>query len=155
MNRSRFLLSLLYFSIPLLVQCASVSHAPAEDSESAKGFEALDDRAVVYLYRPGRAIGAALATQIQVNGIDAGGTGPGSFFRWELKPGKYTFSASTNESSKTAALDVEAGKLYFMEQNERLGLTQGGRVTLNVVDEAKGKKAVTGMKLLVSAYVPE
>ena len=66
-------------------------------------FEPVDGKGVVYLYRLGRAVGAANATSIKVNSLEAGGTGPGTFFRWELKPGKYTFFASTGESSKTVA----------------------------------------------------
>jgi hypothetical protein len=50
---------------------------------------------------------------------------------------------------------VEAGKMYFFEQIGRLGLTKGGRISINEVDEETGMDAVSGLKLLVSAYVPE
>ena len=154
MNRSRLLLSLLLLTLPALYQCATVSKAPSGESNAAKSFDAPDDRGVVFLYRLGRAVGAASATQIKVNGLDAGGTGPGTFFRWELKPGKYTFLASTGESSATVALDVEAGKIYFVEQNVRIGLNEG-RVTMKIQGEQAGKNAVQGSTLVVSAYVPE
>ena len=39
--------------------CASVSKAPSEKSEAAKSFSAPDDRGSVFLYRTGRAVGAA------------------------------------------------------------------------------------------------
>ena len=97
---------------------------------------------------------AANVSIVKVNSLEAGGTGPGTFFRWELKPGTYTFSASTGESSKTVQLQVEAGKLYFIEQNIKIGLSEG-RVQLKEVDEETGKKGVKGKKMLVSAYVPE
>jgi uncharacterized protein DUF2846 len=73
--------------------CASTSKAPPEKSDAAKSFDKNSDLGVVYVYRPGRAVGAAVQTQIKINGQDAGGTGPGTFFRWELPPGNYKFRA--------------------------------------------------------------
>ncbi|UCH83367.1 MAG: DUF2846 domain-containing protein [Candidatus Latescibacterota bacterium] len=151
MSRTLFLIML---ALPLVVGCAGTSKAPAEDTEAAMTFKVPDDKGVVYLYRLGRAVAAANVSIVKVNSLEAGGTGPGTFFRWELKPGTYSFSASTSESSKTVQLQVEAGKLYFIEQNIRLGLSEG-RVQLKEVDEKTGKKNIQGMKMLVSAYVPE
>ena len=154
MKQSRVLPLLLIAMLPGLFQCASVSKAPIEETEAAKNFEPIEDQGIVFLYRPGRAVGAASATQVKVNGLDAGGTGPGTFFRWELKPGKYTFLASTGESSATVALDVEPGMIYFIEQVARIGLNEG-RVTMKQVDESKGKAALKNLTMAVSAYVPE
>jgi len=144
----------IMLALPLVIGCAGTSKAPSEDTEAAMSFEVPDDKGVVYLYRLGRAVAAANVSIVKVNSLEAGGTGPSTFFRWELKPGTYTFSASTGESSKTVQLQVEAGKLYFIEQNIRLGLSEG-RVQLKEVDEKTGKKNIQGMKMLVSAYVPE
>ncbi len=154
MGRRARLTLLVALIAPVVTNCASVSKAPSEHSDAAKTFEPPADRGVVYLYRKGRAVGAALSTQIKINGQDAGGTGPGTFFRWELRPGAYTFLASTSESSATVQVRVEAGKLFFIEQREKLGLQQG-RVSLNVKDEQTGKSDVSGLSLLVSAYVPD
>ena len=145
---------LLVLIVPVVFGCAGTSNAPAEDMEAAMLFEAVDDKGVVYLYRLGRMVAAANVSIVKVNSLEAGGTGPGTFFRWELKPGTYSFSASTGESSKTVQLQVEAGKLYFIEQNIRMGINEG-RVQLKEVDEATGKKNIQGKKLLVSAYIPE
>ena len=109
------------------------------------------DKGVVYLYRPGRFVGAAASSQIKINGTDAGGTGPGTFFRWELTPDTYAFSAFTTESSTVIEVDVKAGEHYFIRQDERLGLSSG-RVTMELKDEAAGQKGVNDCKLLVSAY---
>ena len=131
--------------------CASTSKASEDKSSAAKEFEKHPEKGVVYVYRPGRAVGAAAASQIKINGIDAGGTGPGTFFRWELTPGTYAFSAFTTESSAVLEVDVEANEHYFIRQDERLGLASG-RVTMVLQDEATGKKGVNSCKLLVSAY---
>ncbi len=154
MNPSRLLLLIVLLALPGLYQCAATSKAPSEQSDAAKSFDTLDDKGVVYLFRRGRAIEAATTVQVKINSLDAGGSGPGTFFRWELKPGKYAFAASTKESSAAVELDVEAGKLCFIEQIDRIGLSDL-RVHLQIQDESTGKKAVPGLKLLVSSYVPE
>ena len=154
--KERNITSALVF-VPLLVismmtfSCASTSKASGEKSTAAKQFETHPEKGVVYLYRPGRAVGAAASSQIKINGIDAGGTGPGTFFRWELTPGTYAFSAFTTESSTVIEVDVKANEHYFIRQDERLGLSSG-RVTMVVQDEATGMSGVNNCKLLVSAY---
>ena len=140
--------------VSVLSGCAATSKASPEKSQAAKSFEGVAGKGVVYLYRPGRFVNGAGSTQIKVNGQNAGGTGPGTFFRWELNPGTYVFSASTAESSAAVELDVKEGKQYFIAQNEHLGLS-AGRVSMKEVNEATGMKAVKGFKLLVSSYVPE
>ena len=83
--------------IPIVVltyfatSCASTSKAPESKSNEAKSFEAPDDKGTVFLYRTGRAVGAAGQLSVRVNSTAAGGTGPGTFFKWDLKPGTYTF----------------------------------------------------------------
>ena len=71
-----------------------------------------------------------------------------------MEPGKYVFSASTEESSAAVELEVEAGQLYFVEQNQRIGVSSG-RVVMDIRDESTGMAAVQGLKLLVSTYIPD
>ena len=89
-----------------------------------------------------------------MNGIEAGGTGPSTFFKWDLKPGTYTFAASTPESSKIVQLDVKAGEQYFIRLDDRMGVNTG-RVTLKEVSDSKGKAEIKNCKLLVSSYIPK
>ena len=118
-------------------------------------FQKDPEKGIVYLYRPGKAVGAAVKTQIQINGQNAGGTKNNSYFKWELEPGRYVFSCFSRESSPAVEINVEANQHYFIRQDEKLGLTEGGRVTLKQMDENKGKKGVTKCKKkLVSTYVP-
>ncbi len=147
------LLSLSFVAILLLFAsgCASVSKAPSDKSEAAKSFTAPDNKGSVFLYRTGRAVGAAGQLAVKVNGIDAGGTGPGTFFRCDLTPGTYTFLSSTSESSATVKLEVKTGQVYYIRQDARLGI-DSGRVTMKEVDSKKGMNEVQGCKLLVSSY---
>ena len=133
--------------------CASTSKASSEKDAAAKEFTVPGDKGVVYLYRVGRAVGAAGTTAVQVNGRDAGAMGPGTFYRWELPADTYVFSSKTSESSATVELDVENGKQYFISLNVRLGLNDN-RITMKTKDEKTGKQAVSGYKLLVSTYRP-
>ena len=134
--------------------CASTSKAPESKSNEAKQFSAPADKGTVYLYRTGRAVGAAGQLSVKINSIDAGGTGPSTFFSWNLNPGTYSFSSSTGESSAIVQIDVKAGQVYFIRQDARLGI-DNGRVSMKEVDTKKGEKEVKSCKLLVSSYIPE
>lgn len=142
---------MILFSILMIVSCASTSNATDDASIKAKEFNKVSDKGVVYIYRPNRMFAAALSTNIKINGLDAGGTGPGTFFRWELKPGMYSFAAFSAESSAVIELDVKANEHYFIRQDERLGLN-GSRPTLTEIKEDTAKKEMQKLKLLVSAY---
>ncbi|MBK3516022.1 DUF2846 domain-containing protein [Carboxylicivirga marina] len=138
-------------ALPLLIGCASTSKAPVESSETAKKFEKNPEKAVVYVYRTGRVVGAAGQIQVKIDGIEAGGTGPGTFFRWELKPGTYSFMSSTAESSKVVELNLKAGEHYFLRQDARVGISSG-RVTLVEKDEKTGMNEMGDCQLIVSTF---
>jgi hypothetical protein len=152
--RSLFLLAILCLPLLGLGACATVSTEAEEVSTAAKNFDPLEDKGVVFLYRRGRMVGAAGSIQVTVNGQPAGGLGPGTFFRWNVEPGTYTFLSSTGESSGTVVLTVEAGNVYFIEQTMRMGV-DSGRVTMNERDAATGEPQVEGLNMAVSAWVPE
>ena len=153
MIRIIFLL-VLAVTVMSVTSCASVSKADEQQSEKAKTVSSSDTKGTVFLYRTGRMVGAAGQLSVKVNGLEAGGTGPGTFFRWDLNPGTYTFLSSTSESSATIQLQVQPGQVYYIRQDARLGL-DSGRVTMKEVTSSKGEKEVQGCKLLVSSYVPE
>ena len=154
------ILKKILWLIPLVVltyfatSCASTSKASESKSNEAKTFNTNKEKGTVYLYRTGRAVGAAGQLQVKVNSTDAGGTGPGTFFKWDLKPGTYTFSSSTGESSAVVQLDVKAGDVYYLRQDARGGVSSG-RGTIKEVDSKKGQKEVNNCKLLISSYVPD
>lgn len=136
-----------------LAACANVSKAPEEQRAEAMDFQAPDGKGTVYLYRTGRAVGAAGQLLVKVNGNDAGGTGPGSFFKFDLNPGIYTFSSATAESSAAVQIDVKEGEVYFIRQDARIGIS-AGRVTMKQVDANQGTREVKSCKLIISSYVP-
>ncbi len=150
--RTKFIISLSILVLSfILTDCASTSKSTSDKDQTAKEFKKSSDKGTVYLYRPGRAVGAAGQTPVQVNGLDAGGTGPGTFFKWDLEPGTYVFSSATSESSAAVELDVRANELYFIRLDPRIGVS-AGRVTMKEVDESTGKQAVKKCKLIISTY---
>ena len=149
-----------FWLIPIVVlayfasSCASTSKATEDKSNEAKSFTTHNEKGTVYLYRTGRAVGAAGQLSVKVNSDAAGGTGPGTFFKWDLKPGTYTFASSTGESSAVVQLEVKAGEVYYLRQDARMGVSSG-RVTMKEVDSDKGQSEVKKCKLLISSYVPD
>ena len=147
------LFSVLFLAF-IITGCASTSKTSESKSNEAKTFEAPDGKGTVFLYRTGRAVGAAGQLSVRVNSTPAGGTGPGTFFRWDFKPGTYTFLSSTGESSAVVELDVKAGQVYYLRQDARIGVSSG-RVTIKEVDSKQGQNEVNKCKLLVSSYTPD
>lgn len=141
-------------ALPVLISILILSSINLSIAQS-ESFNKNPDKGIVYLYRPGKAVGAAVKTQIQINGQNAGGTANNSYFKWELDPGRYVFSCYSRESSPAIEIDVAANQHYFIRQDEKIGLTEGGRVTLKQMEENKGMKGVKKCKKkLVSTYMP-
>ena len=109
-------------------------------------------KGTVYMYRVGRAVGAVIKSVVKINGQDAGALGNKSYFEWELEPGKYIFTSYTKESNPVIEIDVKPGKKYYIRQDRRVGLTNDGRVTLQLVNESTGAGAISGLKKATSSY---
>lgn len=149
-----FTLAVVSVLLVFLSGCAGTSKASESESAEAKNFTAPSGKGSVFLYRTGRAVGAAGQLKVKVNSQDAGGTGPGTFFRWDLSPGTYTFSSFTDESSAVIKIEVKADEVYYIRQDARMGINNG-RVTMKKVESDKGQKEVERCQLLVSSYLPE
>ena len=135
----------------LTAGCATTSKALIDEDLEAKNFSIDPEVGVVYLYRGKGVYAAAVQYPVKINGVEVGGTGPGTYFRWELPPGKYQFASHTFESSSIVEIDVEPNELYFIRQGIRMGVADS-RITLKQVDMMVGKSKVSSYKLLLSAY---
>jgi hypothetical protein len=95
----------------IVAACAQIPPTPQEIE--AKKFETVPDRAVVYIVQgamsPTLAVGLALDENTEIT------TWTGTFFRWVVAPGTHRIenTAPLNSSIK---LQLEAGKIYFVEQ---------------------------------------
>ena len=147
------LIASLFFMIPFIFGFSLKSHPNfIKQTSTLDTIQTSQNKGTVYMYRVGRAMGMVLKTQIKVNGQDAGGLGNNSYFEWELEPGVYTFSCYTKESSPVVEIEVKANEKYYLRQDQRIGFTDGGRVTLKKVDDSKGSKEIKKAKKLVSTF---
>lgn len=131
----------------LLSGCASVPMESKEASILAKTFEPpTGDNAGLYIYRSGGP-GTALKKDIWVNSKCIGETAPNMFFYELVKGGnEYKISTESEFSPNDLLLKTESGHNYFVKQYIKMGVFVGG-ANLEIVDEAKGKKAISKLEL--------
>lgn len=139
---------LLLISISVVSGCASIKKAPVEMDAKAKQFMTVPDKAAVYVYR-NETFGAALSMPVTVDGQLAGNTGPESFFRFELAPGSHTITSQGDGSELT--VQTEAGKIYYVWQEVKMGMWSGGS-KLQLVDDKTGMKGVNECTMIQSRF---
>jgi hypothetical protein len=117
---------------------------PQRDTD-AKSFAAVADKAVVYIYRDER-IGAAIKMPLMVDNKNVADTVARSYIRLELSAGNHEIvSKAENESNLT--LSAEAGKVYYVWQEVKMGL-MFARSKLQLMPEEKGQASVKKCTLL-------
>src|SRR5882724_2579679 len=126
----------------LLPGCASTKQAvripdlsvPVEDTTKAR----------IYVVRPAF-IGAGVQMKVTDNDELIGKTGPQSYLVWERSPGD-AFITSKAEKPCSVALNVEAGKAYYILQRVEPGVWYA-RCRMEQIDEERGRKFIAGCKL--------
>lgn len=128
----------------LLAGCAQL--APAPQDLQAKRFEALPDRAVIYLVRD-RAVLSDRGAPIWLGNAIKITTYPGTYFRWEVAPGVHRITGDEADFG-TIALEAAPGRIYFVEQqlSERHDVSY-----FYVIDEQHGR-AVVGRAALLAGW---
>lgn len=136
----------------LLAGCASNPTVSANQDAKAKLFSPPSSRALIFIYRNGdeglREAVLPMQVTVSVNGITLGQTAAKTFFRLNVKPGKYTIT-SLAEKVATLSLTVEAGKTYYVQQEITTWLWSP-RSRLQQVDENKGHSGVIESKAIAS-----
>jgi hypothetical protein len=97
----------------LLAGCAPLlPHSPADIQ--AKRFEAVPEKAVIYLVRdfPDSNDVPATVTLGEARTVT---TYPGTYYRWEVDPGTHRIAGFAADNG-AITLRVEAGKIYFVQQ---------------------------------------
>jgi len=129
----------------LALGCASAPMATPERDTAAKSFLPVPDKAVVYIYR-NENFGAAIKVPIIVNGRVIGDTVAMSYFRLVLDPGTFEVQCKAESDSKKS-IQAEAGKVYFLRQEMKMGFLSAGCM-MHIIPEAEGRQAVAECKLL-------
>ncbi len=101
------------------------------------------DKALIYALRPtsvGAAIKSFFLCDDEVLGINRGN----SYFFAYVEPGKHVFW-SKSENVDAVELDVEAGKIYYIQQHVRMGGFRA-RTKLEILDAAEGEETLAKCK---------
>lgn len=139
------LLATSLLSISLALGCASAPMATPERDMNAKAFAPIADKAVVYIYRDEN-FGGAVKIPIIVNSRIIGDTVAKSYFRIVLDPGPCEVQCKA-ESDSRQSFQTEAGKVYFLRQEMKMGMFMAGCM-MHLIPEAEGHMAIARCKLL-------
>ena len=104
-----------------------------------------EDAGLVYIYRPGSPIGAAVSYDVKANGIPIVYLTPGGYYPYFAKPGEIEFSAKT-ESTSSITLDVKPRQTYYIKGTVGIGILVG-RPHLVLVSTEVGEKEIVKCKL--------
>lgn len=137
---SGLILSALFFS-----SCTSIPVADPSLDQAAKQFKPDPKKAVIYVYR-NEFIGAAVSMDVLFDDQVLGKTRSGHFLRIVSSPGNHVVT-SRAESSDTAHLKTEAGKIYYVWQEVKMGVMFAS-TKLNVVDAPTGQAGVNQCQLI-------
>lgn len=95
----------------VIAACAQIPPSPQEIE--AKKFEPVPGKAVVYIVQS--AVGPSFSAGIALDDGTQITTWTGTFYRWVTTPGTHRL-VNTVPLSASITLQVEAGKIYFVEQ---------------------------------------
>ncbi len=144
MRRLMSALSVLALGLGLL-GCATAPMAVPERDQQAKTFAPVAGKAVLYVFRD-ETMGAAIKMDVQIDGQKIAETVAHSFLRLELAPGEHAV-LSKAENDSTLKLSMEAGKVYFVWQEVKMGIMIM-RSKLQEVPAEDGRKRVQTCSLL-------
>jgi hypothetical protein len=133
-------------ALALLSGClASVPLASDDFDAAAKTFATTPDKATLYVYR-NEFLGAAIPMKITIDGEHVGTTAANTYLLLMVDPGRHQV-ASVAENTSEIVIDARAGQNYFFWQEVKMG-TWTAATKLHQVDEAQGREAVMGCKLV-------
>lgn len=143
-------MKLLKLTLPViatvfLVGCDNTSHVVSDLEKSAKEFQPLDDKAVIYVFRDSGLISSEFA-ELEINDQYLGHTTGDTFVKHIVEPGQHTLTSRAENVAKLE-IDAEPNSIYFVRQ----GIYKGeftARTELSVVDDEAGKLAVKQARML-------
>ncbi|MGH8818773.1 MAG: DUF2846 domain-containing protein, partial [Achromobacter pestifer] len=97
----------------------------------------------IYFMRSASMFGAAIQTDISLNGEVVGRSQPGGFFYVDRPQGTYKASTST-ETEKTLSFVLDAGETKYVRSSPSIGLLVG-RIVLELDTPEKAEKELGGL----------
>ena len=104
----RFLLLVL-----MLAGCAPLPPSPADIA--AKRFEHVPGKAVIYLVRDLHDFSRDAST-VMLDDNMMGSTYPGTYFRWEVEPGRHQIRGYAGDNG-SFTIDAAPDRMYFIQQS--------------------------------------
>lgn len=140
-------IALIAFASLIFAGCATVPMESKELSDNAKEFNPPSEgNAGLYLYRTS-GVGQALKKDFLVDDKCVGESAPNVFFYKEVNGGEqHKVSTESEFSPNDLLVKTESGQNYFVKQYIKMGVFVGG-ANLQLVDDVKGKEAVSKLKL--------
>ncbi len=89
--------------LSLFIGCASVPMAPTEQDAEAKQFTVLQGKSNIYLYR-NESFGGGVAVPVTLDGKNVGSTGPYTYFKWVVEPGKHVVVSNPKDGKPTRVI---------------------------------------------------
>jgi hypothetical protein len=97
------------------------------------------DKAMVYVVRPTR-YGAGYQTKLSMDGNWVGVNKGDSYFVFLADPGRHEFCSQAENASRLT-LNLEAGKIYYLQQHVRTGMWKAQN-ELSQLDDSAGRLAL-------------
>jgi hypothetical protein len=145
-NMNKVIIGLAVSGMLFLSGCASVPMGDETQDAALKNFTAPQEVAGLYIYR-NESIGAGVKMEVEVDGQPLGKTAALTYLYTELPSGKHTI-VSRAENDDSLDVEVQAGKLYYIWQEVKMGFLYA-RNKLQLVDEPTGQAGVLATKLAV------
>ncbi len=144
------LLSLLC-AILLMPGCLAVpvTLAPQHEDLEAKQFKCPEGLGRVYAFRDEQ-FGWIQPLPLSIEERKIGDFAAMTYSVFDLQPGSYEFSSTTPENTSQVIVDAEAGSIYYVWLEMKMGWMHP-RVLLHNVDEQRGRKSVTSCKMITFA----
>jgi hypothetical protein len=129
----------------LLAGCSMQLPLTPQDLE-ARRFEAMPDKAVIYLVRDSLDF-SNIQSQIRVGENLLLMTYPGTYYRWEVPAGRHTITGYGQDSGKIT-VEAQQGRIYFVQQRVTHMMVTHSNFAL--VSEEQGRAAVLRSVLLTA-----
>ena len=136
----------LFFVAVLFSGCASVPRADKSVERDALLFKPIPGKSVIYVYR-NELFGGTIGMDIIIDNQNIGGTASRNFLWIKTEPGDHII-ASKAENRDVMQLKTEAGKIYYIWQEAKMGM-MSARTKLNLVSEDEGQTGVRACELVL------
>jgi hypothetical protein len=143
----RLLPSMLILILTAALSGCAAPRASSETDALARLMRPADGKAVIYVFRNEPA-SAPWGISVSLDGKDMGKTGAETYFRWAVDPGQHII-VSQSEHASELVVQVEAGRVYYVWQEVRMGILRP-RTVLKEVDRSTADIALRTCHLLTN-----